>query len=328
MSALLLLPVGMGQAQGSTRIDFRMGGPDATVSFFHADMAPYGEWMDDPSYGWCWAPYDVSSDWRPYYDGHWVSTVDGWFWVTNEPWGWATYHYGRWVFDPYRGWLWIPGSVWAPAWVAWHYNDDWIGWAPLPPSGGWNYSRGLRSVDYRQIPSQGWCFVQPQHFLERRVRSVAVSPQQNAALIKRTRDVTYMGARDGRPFNRGVDVRLVERHSGRRVETRKVVEVASPERARGSNIQRGVVRAFRPELQRSRQSQRPEPRSDARIAPRGPERNTQMRSQPAKPPSRRTPAIAPQPHRSGSPQPPQAKERQKDKHEKDRKRNEPPRRGR
>src|SRR6266496_1683468 len=32
------------------------------------------------------------------------------------------------------GWVWIPGTVWAPAWVTWTYNDNYVGWAPLPPS--------------------------------------------------------------------------------------------------------------------------------------------------------------------------------------------------
>ena len=31
---------------------------------------------------------------------------------------------GRWFFDDSYGWVWVPGSEWAPAWVAWRYGDN------------------------------------------------------------------------------------------------------------------------------------------------------------------------------------------------------------
>ena len=56
--------------------------------------------------------------------------------ISDEPYGWATYHYGRWLYDDFQGWVWKPGVEWAPAWVGWRSNDDYIGWAPLGPGGG------------------------------------------------------------------------------------------------------------------------------------------------------------------------------------------------
>src|SRR6266478_5888600 len=100
------------------------------VSLFYNTLSPYGRWIDDEPYGRCWVPAHVSRGWRPYSDGYWVYTDYGWAWETSEPFGWATYHYGRWVYDPYEGWVWVPGTVWAPAWVAWRADDDWVGWAP------------------------------------------------------------------------------------------------------------------------------------------------------------------------------------------------------
>jgi hypothetical protein len=134
--ALLLL----GAAAGATHADVRTSvgvsvhSSNVDFGFFYDDLAPYGRWIDRPSYGWVWTPTVVDVGWRPYEDGHWVWTDQGWLWVSDEPFGWATYHYGRWYDDPDLGWAWVPGYEWAPSWVSWQEDPDYIGWAPLPPS--------------------------------------------------------------------------------------------------------------------------------------------------------------------------------------------------
>jgi len=70
----------------------------------------------------------------PYYQGRWVYTDYGWYFRAPTPYEEITCHYGRWAYDPVLGWVWIPGRVWAPAWVEWRDDDDYIAWAPLPPS--------------------------------------------------------------------------------------------------------------------------------------------------------------------------------------------------
>jgi hypothetical protein len=91
-------------------------GSDVTAGYFRDDLAPYGEWIRVPTYGWAWRPYDVDANWRPYTRGRWVDIDYGWTWAADEPWGWAPYHYGRWYSDPrYGGWVWVPGRRWAPA---------------------------------------------------------------------------------------------------------------------------------------------------------------------------------------------------------------------
>lgn len=102
---------------------------------FYDDLAPYGTWYNSPDYGYCWQPSIYLSDvtWRPYTRGNWSSCDAGWAWCSDEPFGWACYHYGRWVKCKHRGWVWIPGSQWAPAWVCWRKNDNYVGWCPLPP---------------------------------------------------------------------------------------------------------------------------------------------------------------------------------------------------
>jgi uncharacterized protein DUF6600 len=105
-------------------------------SLFYERLAPFGRWLDVNGYGYCWRPAITVASWRPYVDGCWVWSSLGWAWQSNESFGWATYHYGRWVNLASYGWVWVPGSDWAPAWVAWRQSRDCVGWAPLPPEPG------------------------------------------------------------------------------------------------------------------------------------------------------------------------------------------------
>src|SRR5262252_2503649 len=168
-----------------------------SVSVFYNDLAPYGQWVDTAPYGWCWAPQQVPVVWRPYSDGYWVYTDFGWAWVSDEPWGWATYHYGRWFEDPVYGWMWEPGTEWAPAWVAWRESDDWVGWAPLPPTATWSAWSGLR-FEAVSIPSPSWCFVQRTRMTEPTLSVAIASVHRNVTLLSRTRDATHFALRSGR----------------------------------------------------------------------------------------------------------------------------------
>src|SRR5437867_262319 len=93
--------------------------PAVTVQSFREPLEPYGRWIETVNYGWVWHPNAMPGDWRPYSYGHWECTEMGWMFVSDHPWGWACYHYGRWLDTSDNGWIWIPGTVWAPAWVAW-----------------------------------------------------------------------------------------------------------------------------------------------------------------------------------------------------------------
>ncbi len=103
------------------------------VAMFYSALMPYGSWVDYGDYGPVWYPTSVSSDWRPYVNGRWVPTEEGWVFETDEAWGWATYHYGNWFPTAEYGWVWAPGSTWYPSTVAWRANEEYVGWAPMPP---------------------------------------------------------------------------------------------------------------------------------------------------------------------------------------------------
>jgi hypothetical protein len=228
------------------RASVRSPGGPVSVSYFYESLSPYGQWFQEPSYGWCWTPYDISADWRPYSDGHWEYTDYGWSWVSNETWGWAPYHYGRWFFDDSYGWVWVPGREWAPAWVAWRYGDDYVGWAPLPPRAGWDASIGLTFADANAIRPNEWCFVPRTRVLDVNLRVQVTVVARNVTLFGRSRDATRFEVRDGRPVNLGPDVVQVESFLGRSVPRVKIVDVDRPARGRGQPAGNGSVGFFRP----------------------------------------------------------------------------------
>jgi hypothetical protein len=185
------------------------------ISLFHNDLAPYGSWTTVSPYGSVWVPAHVGPGWRPYTQGYWTYTDYGWTWVSYEPFGRDTYHYGRWVYDSYQGWVWVPDTVWAPAWVAWHEGDDYVGWAPLPPASRWESSGLVYSSG--AVPATSWVFVERPYFLNRHVSTRVVSVTRNVTLLSSTRDVTRFEVKQGKPFNKGLDMARVESSNGRKM---------------------------------------------------------------------------------------------------------------
>jgi hypothetical protein len=235
--------------QTDARASMRSPGGQISVSYFYESLSPYGEWFQEPSYGWCWTPYDVSADWRPYSDGHWEYSDYGWSWASNEPWGWASYHYGRWFFDDSYGWVWVPGTEWAPAWVAWRYGEDYVGWAPLPPAASWDASAGLAFGDANSIPSHEWCFVPRQRVLDVSLRVNVIVVARNVTLLERSRDATRFEVRQGRPANVGIDVAQIETSVGRPVPRVRIVDVDAPGNGGGRTVGRDGVGFYRPRVE-------------------------------------------------------------------------------
>ena len=106
----------------------------AVIYFAQKYSSMYGEWVWDELYGYVWRPYFNDyypyGSWYPYYYGQWREVDGQLFWVAEEPWGWVPYHLGLWIWNKKRGWLWIPGSAFAPAWVAWNFHMGYCGWRP------------------------------------------------------------------------------------------------------------------------------------------------------------------------------------------------------
>jgi hypothetical protein len=143
------------------------------IDTFYDELAPYGQWVWHPRFGYVWLPETVSDNWRPYTVGRWTSTDEyGWYWDSYEPFAWAVYHYGRWGYDPDYGWFWVPGDTWAPAWVQWRYSDEYVGWAPIGP-GRPGYAYGV-PVNYDPPIAESWVFVQPRYMTSRAISHYAL----------------------------------------------------------------------------------------------------------------------------------------------------------
>jgi hypothetical protein len=192
-----------------------------------------------------WTPRNVASSWRPYEDGHWVWTDEGWTWISDEPYGWATYHYGRWYDDPDYGWEWIPGDEWAPAWVSWQEGDDYIGWAPLPPTVSFRPGR----LDVRLAP-EAYVFVPVRQFLAPRIVSYVVPRTQVVRIYPRTRNVTVYQVVNNRIIDQGIAVDRIQRVIGRPVPRYAVAELDAGQRHKGARIAKNRVAVFRPQVKK------------------------------------------------------------------------------
>jgi hypothetical protein len=291
--SLLGSAAGVASAQTSISAGIQIGSSgraSVDLGFFYDNLASYGNWIERPSYGWVWTPSQVSSSWRPYQDGHWVWTDQGWTWISEEPYGWATYHYGRWYEDPEIGWSWVPGDEWAPAWVDWQAGEDYVGWAPLPPSydinagyrdgydrgygGGYNggYNNGYGGgysydTGYRPSP-ESYIFVPERNFLSVSISAYIVPRQRVSSFFSRTRNYTNYRHDGGRIYNQGLPVDQIQRVVGRTVTRYQIADLgADGYRQRGgTRIEGNRVQIFRPQVQRSVRVDPPVSRPTARRA--------------------------------------------------------------
>ncbi len=188
---------------------------DVSISFFHRELAPHGRWLVAGALGSVWVPAGIRPGWAPYTDGEWTLTDYGWTWVSDDPWGGIPCHYGAWAWaDPY-GWVWAPGTVWAPAWVTWAYTDDYVGWAPLPPS--FAFSAGGYAGAAVVVAPTRYVFVPTRQFVGVRVATVRVPTAQVAAIFPRTSKVTRFQVSGGIVRTAGPPPARIERVVGRPV---------------------------------------------------------------------------------------------------------------
>ena len=146
------------------------------VQPYASELSYYGNWYNNPSYGWVWRPVGLAVDWQPYWNGRWAYTPAGLVWVSYDPWGWAPFHYGRWEFLVGSGWVWIPGHVFSGAYVAWGLAPGYFGWCPL---GYYDYPVSFHfGVGYRRDP---WVYVRGHQLFDRRLATVGI---RDATLIR------------------------------------------------------------------------------------------------------------------------------------------------
>jgi hypothetical protein len=212
---------------------------------FYASLSPYGSWIELSSGVTVWRPQNLHHDWTPYRYGHWIWTDDGWYWDSDEPYGPIVYHYGRWYNDDYYGWIWVPDNVWAPAWVEWRYNDNYIGWAPLAPYASFSVGIGISFTRNYETPMSYWHFVGYRHMCDMNVYNYYVPDHDRYRIYSGTKYRTNYGYSNGRVINRGVDVDYIRQRGGGRITERQIQRVDDP-RSSGSRGNNNVVRAYIP----------------------------------------------------------------------------------
>lgn len=201
---------------------------------FYDALAPYGDWVNFPSYGYVWIPQGIYG-FEPYNSsGYWTYTEYGYTWVSDYDWGWAPFHYGRWNFDPYYGWFWVPGNTWAPAWVTWGSSNGYYGWAPMPS----NYGYGNAMP-----PNNQWVFVDCHHLHAHNWNNYQVN-SNNTTVNNITIINNYNGNDGGHDrYHRGPRKEDVEKTVGHSIPISKIAESDKPGRDQDRNEQ---IRMYRP----------------------------------------------------------------------------------
>ena len=226
---------------------------EQTIEFFYEALDPHGDWIEVERYGYCWRPAAArDSRWRPYLDGHWAWTEYGWTWISSEPFGWATYHYGRWTRLKRLGWVWVPGSEWAPAWVAWRRSEQHVGWAPLPPDAhsGSGFTAAVDS--YYDIGPGSYAFVDVQDFGEPTYVGRVVEPEQNVTIINKTVNVTNITYRNVENktvvFNGGPEINVINERSEKPVRRVRVERVNDVTTGGTMDAKNNVLRLAAPQI--------------------------------------------------------------------------------
>jgi uncharacterized protein DUF6600 len=237
-------------------------------SDFYEPLGAYGRWAVVGNYGRCWIPTRAEAGWRPYGNGYWQRTDAGWYWASDEPWAWATYHYGRWDWRAEFGWIWMPQTQWAPAWVSWREGGGYVGWAPLRPSVSFGVTIG--AVDYEPaFASRAFVFVEHRRMLEPvRPKTVIVN---NTTIINKTINITKVNVVNKTVINEGPHPEVIERESGRKIQTIPVREFRRQEEANTAAREWNIPTAAERKVQRSIRTE-PQPVQ----APAPPRRNIQV----------------------------------------------------
>ncbi len=240
---------------------------------FYDRLSPHGSWTWIQG-RYVWVPANVDRGWRPYTRGRWVYTDRGWTWASNEPFGWATYHYGRWGFSDRVGWFWTPGNQWAPAWVSWRQSDDYLAWAPLPPSYDRGYDRGYDrnggglniNISFGDVPDYYWSMVPSRDFLSDDLPRYYVNDRDRRRRdFERTRPVGHTTIVNKTVVNNVVNVNYVEQKTKKKVVKRRIARTDNAEAA--GKVEDDTLEVYEPEADEKPEAKAPpEPKDVEEVA--------------------------------------------------------------
>lgn len=215
-----------------------------SVSFqlFYDNLSVYGNWIDDPQYGYVWSPR-LGHSFAPYRtNGYWSYTDVGWTWVSYYPWGWAPFHYGRWFYDSYYGWLWVPDTQWGPAWVTWRYYDGYYGWAAIGPG----ISIDIAFGGGYSVPYSQWVFVREKDFCRRTVSNYYVKTSDNVKYVRKSRVMNKIHNGNNGRYNAGPDRSHVQKRAGTSIAEMRLKDRGKP----GQSVTKNELQLYKPRVER------------------------------------------------------------------------------
>ena len=134
--------------------------PTYTSGF--SDLYTYGSWYSLGGLGYGWRPFGAAFGWSPFTYGDWFNDPSfGWSFIGSAPWGWLPYHYGGWVFSPSYGWVWAPSGfggggpvAYRPVTAVFVHSGSTFGYVPAHPADVHgktpiNISQGVYSTEAR-----------------------------------------------------------------------------------------------------------------------------------------------------------------------------------
>ena len=217
---------------------------NVTFQVFYDQLNPYGQWANNPNYGYIWIP-DVGNGFSPYStNGYWVMTEYGWTWVSDYSWGWAPFHYGRWDFDNHYGWFWVPDNVWGPSWVIWRSTDNYYGWTPMRPSVSVSLSYGGGYGDIDQ-----WNFIGSNDFGKHDMHQYYKNKKDKEVIIRNSTVInnTYTDNSRNVTYITGPRRDAVQKSTGREVNNIPVRDNDKP----GEKLNNKELQIYRPQVERN-----------------------------------------------------------------------------
>ena len=196
-------------------------GVSVTVGTLRERVAPQGEFVKVATIGEVWKPRGVPQGWQPYTRGNWIyNDKVGWYFNSDEPFAEVTYHYGRWYEDQEQGWVWVADTKWAPAWVEWRRNKQYVGWRPLPPEnaprrvgrrGGTTTTVTVTRSGGVDFVEEEWVFIPANRIVGTRIDTVMIRREQVVEIYSQTEVVGSVEQRGGIYVNLALQPAVLQR---------------------------------------------------------------------------------------------------------------------
>ncbi len=254
--ALLVAPVSFGVMTSAIGVTAAQAATaNVSINVFFSPLASHGVWVKSSKYHYVFCP-KVDANWRPYTHGRWVYMKNyGWYFASDEPFAWAVYHYGRWYADQKLGWCWVPGNAWAGAWVSWRRSNDYIGWAPLPPT------RDGFSVDVDvskdEPPKHDWVFVQPRQFLQPKLDVTIIIGDKQPDAFEKTKFVGPVVVQNNIVVNNVIEVNFIQQVTNTKVVVVDPKPVDQPDQAQ-ADVSGNTIAVFAPQIPPPKQDEKPD----------------------------------------------------------------------